>query len=368
MAKATVIASARHRSFRAWNSAPRTIGGSHASPRRGDVQLEIDSRVHFEDADHNAYNILADIPGSDPKAGYVMAGAHLDSWVAGDGAADNGAGSAVVMEAARILASLGVQPKRTIRFALWSGEEEGLLGLGRVCREASGAPAGRRPIRPRRILPPYFSLDTYPVQTLPGFSDLVGYFNIDNGSGKIRGIYTEGNFAVVPIFREWLSPFASLGASCGGCRAHGRDRPCVHEPARACRRSSSSRIRWTTRRGCITPISIPSIICGRRTCGRPRWCWRPCWWTRRIASGPLPRKVLPTPARRDRSIRVSGSGQEVDYSADAGLAIAAYACFTRPRRKSAMISRAALWPGAPVTPPPGCVPDPHMYSPFKGPR
>src|SRR6202035_3481630 len=82
----------------------------------GEVRLEIDSRVHFEDADHNAYNTLADIPGEDSHAGYVMAGAHLDSWVAGDGAADNGAGSAVVMEAARILASIGVRPKRTIRF------------------------------------------------------------------------------------------------------------------------------------------------------------------------------------------------------------------------------------------------------------
>jgi carboxypeptidase Q len=179
--------------------------------RKGDVKLEIDSRVHFEDADHNAYNILADIPGSDPKAGYVMAGAHLDSWVAGDGAADNGAGSAVVMEAARILASVGLRPKRTIRFALWSGEEEGLLGSAAYVEKH----LARRPAADPALadLPVYFSLDTYPVETLPGFADMVGYFNIDNGSGKIRGIYTEGNFAVVPIFREWLTPFASLGAT-----------------------------------------------------------------------------------------------------------------------------------------------------------
>jgi carboxypeptidase Q len=178
----------------------------------GEVRLEIDSRVHFEDADHNAYNILADIPGRDPKAGYVMAGAHLDSWVAGDGAADNGAGSAVVMEAARILASLGAQPRRTIRFALWAGEEEGLLGSEAYVEKylARRAP----PTDPALAdLPPYFSLDTYPIQTLPGFSELAAYFNIDNGSGKIRGIYTEGNIAVVPIFREWLSPFSSMGAA-----------------------------------------------------------------------------------------------------------------------------------------------------------
>jgi carboxypeptidase Q len=177
----------------------------------GEVRLEIDSRVHFEDADHNAYNIFADIPGDDPHAGYVMAGAHLDSWVAGDGAADNGAGSAVVMEAARILANIGIRPKRTIRFALWAGEEEGLLGSAAFVE----AHLAHRPLPTdpaEADLPPFFLTDSYPVQTLPGFAELAGYFNIDNGSGKIRGIYTEGNFAVVPIFRDWLSPFASLGA------------------------------------------------------------------------------------------------------------------------------------------------------------
>ena len=180
--------------------------------KRGEVRLEIDSRVHFEDADHNAYNTFADITGEDPHAGYVMAGAHLDSWVAGDGAADNGAGSAVVMEAAHILASIGVHPKRTIRFALWAGEEEGLLGSeAYVEKHLAHRPL---PTDPNEAdLPPYFLGDMYPVQTLPGFADLAAYFNIDNGSGKIRGIYAEGNFAVVPILREWLMPFSSLGAS-----------------------------------------------------------------------------------------------------------------------------------------------------------
>jgi hypothetical protein len=178
----------------------------------GEVKLEIDSRVHFEDADHNAYNILADLPGADPKSGYVMAGAHLDSWVAGDGAADNGAGSAIVMEAARILASIGVRPRRTIRFVLWAGEEQGLLGSNAYVERHL---ARRPPLTDPALadLPPYFSLDSYPVQTVDGFSDMAAYFNIDNGSGKIRGIYTEGNFAVVPLFREWLAPFASLGAA-----------------------------------------------------------------------------------------------------------------------------------------------------------
>ncbi|HXI47869.1 MAG TPA: M20/M25/M40 family metallo-hydrolase [Steroidobacteraceae bacterium] len=178
----------------------------------GEVRLEIDSRVHFEDTDHNAYNIFAEIPGEDPHAGYVMAGAHLDSWVAGDGAADNGAGSAVVMEAARILANIGVRPKRTIRFALWAGEEEGLLGSAAfVESHLAHRPLPADPAE--ADLPPFFSTDSYPVQTLPGFAELAGYFNIDNGSGKIRGIYTEGNFAAVPILHEWLSPFTSLAAS-----------------------------------------------------------------------------------------------------------------------------------------------------------
>ncbi|HEY1606859.1 MAG TPA: M20/M25/M40 family metallo-hydrolase [Allosphingosinicella sp.] len=176
----------------------------------GEVTVEIDDRVHYDDSDPRAYNIIADINGTDPKAGYVMAGAHLDSWVAGDGAADNGAGSAVVMEAARILSSLHVRPKRTIRFALWAGEEEGLLGSyayvdSHLARRPQNALATR--------YGPYYGGETFPIAPQPGFNDLAAYFNIDNGSGKIRGIYTEGNFGVAPIFRQWLAPFASLGAA-----------------------------------------------------------------------------------------------------------------------------------------------------------
>jgi len=178
----------------------------------GDVRVEIDSHVHFEDADHKANNILADIRGKDAKAGYVMAGAHLDSWVAGDGAADNGAGVAVVMEAARILASLGIQPKRTIRFALWSGEEQGLWGSAAYVQQHL---AQRPPPTDATVadLGPYFGPETFPIHPLPGFTDLVAYFNLDNGSGKIRGIYTEGNLAVVPLFKEWLAPFVSMGVT-----------------------------------------------------------------------------------------------------------------------------------------------------------
>jgi carboxypeptidase Q len=176
----------------------------------GEVKLELDSRVHFDDTDMNGYNIIADIPGKDAKAGYVMAGAHLDSWVAGDGAADNGAGSAVIMEAARILASLPVKPKRTIRFALWSGEEQGLLGSASyIERHLAKRPPSSDPMMAKYP----FLADTYPITPLPGFKDMAGYFNIDNGSGKIRGIYAEGNFAAIPVLRNWMAPFESLGAS-----------------------------------------------------------------------------------------------------------------------------------------------------------
>ena len=180
--------------------------------KAGEVRLEIDSRVRFDDSDSKGYNILADLPGSDAKAGYVMAGAHLDSWVAGDGAADNAAGSAVVMEAARILSALKVKPKRTIRFALWSGEEQGLYGSANYLeRDLASRPAN--PDQAKAALSYDFKLDQYPLTRLPGYGELAGYFNIDNGSGKLRGLYAENNFAAVPMLREWLSPFASMGAS-----------------------------------------------------------------------------------------------------------------------------------------------------------
>ena len=177
----------------------------------GEVKIEVDSKVHFEDRDTNGYNIIADIPGTDLKAGYVMAGAHLDSWVAGDGAADNGAGSVVVMEAARILASLPVKPKRTIRFALWSGEEQGLIGSYAYIERHLATRA--RPTDPLLLKMPKADWNTFPITPLPGFNDMTAYFNLDNGSGKIRGIYAEGNFAAMPVLRNWLAPFDSLGAS-----------------------------------------------------------------------------------------------------------------------------------------------------------
>jgi carboxypeptidase Q len=174
--------------------------------------LEIDSAVHFDDSDPQAYNIIADIAGSDPSGAYVMAGAHLDSWAAGDGAADNGAGSAMVMEAARIIAAMGVKPKRTIRFALWAGEEQGLYGsIAYIEKNLARRPTPATPDGAPEI---YYNWATrFPITPQPGHKLLSAYFNLDNGSGKVRGIYAENNMAAVPIFREWLAPFASMGAS-----------------------------------------------------------------------------------------------------------------------------------------------------------
>ena len=175
--------------------------------------LEITSVVRYNDEDSKAYNILAEIPGRDAKAGYVMAGAHLDSWVAADGAQDNGAGSIVVMEAARILSKLGAKPKRMIRFALWSAEEQGLFGsMDYVERYLAERPPVTDPALAKVSRYSTWNL-RWPITPKPGSQELAAYFNIDNGSGKVRGIYTEGNLAVVPIFREWLAPFASMGAT-----------------------------------------------------------------------------------------------------------------------------------------------------------
>jgi hypothetical protein len=174
--------------------------------------LEVTSNVTYDDSDVNAYNVIAEIPGSDGGGQYVMCGAHLDSWIAGDGAADNGAGSATVMEAARILAATGVRPKRTIRFALWAGEEQGLLGSLAYVEKylATRAPAPG----PEGGIEQYMRWRyRFPITPRPGHDKLVAYFNIDNGSGRVHGIHAEGNVAAVPLLKEWLQPFSGMDAA-----------------------------------------------------------------------------------------------------------------------------------------------------------
>jgi carboxypeptidase Q len=176
-----------------------------------DIELEVDVRARFHDDDPTAYNTLAEIPGTDKRGEVVMLGAHLDSWHAATGATDNAAGSAVAMEAMRILRALDVRPRRTIRIALWSGEEQGLLGSRAYVAEHFGSRRAADPAE--RDLPSFLRRDSGPVTVKPDHAKLSAYFNVDNGTGRIRGIYAERNAAVAPIFEAWLGPLRDLGAT-----------------------------------------------------------------------------------------------------------------------------------------------------------
>jgi carboxypeptidase Q len=175
------------------------------------IELELDLRIRFHDDDEMAYNTIAEIPGTDKASEVVMLGAHLDSWHAGTGATDNAAGSAVAMEAMRILKKLALKPRRTVRLALWTGEEQGLLGSRAYVRQHFGSRP--EPTSPdEQDIPASLRTPAGPLSLKPEHALLSAYFNLDNGTGRIRGVYTQGNVAAVPIFTAWLAPFADLGA------------------------------------------------------------------------------------------------------------------------------------------------------------
>jgi len=179
--------------------------------KKVEVELEVDVKAQFHDGDETAWNTIAEIPGTDKNPEVVMIGAHLDSWHAGTGATDNAAGSATAMEAVRILQALGVKPKRTIRIALWSGEEQGLLGSrAYVSQHFASRPEPTDPKEAR--LPRFLRPERGPLTVKPEHARLYAYFNLDNGTGKIRGVYTQQNAGAAPIFEAWLKPFADLGA------------------------------------------------------------------------------------------------------------------------------------------------------------
>ncbi len=175
-----------------------------------EVELEIDVRAQFHDDDPLAYNTVAEIPGTDKKGEVVMLGAHLDSWHTGTGATDNAAGSAVAMEAVRMLEALDVKPRRTIRIALWSGEEQGLLGSRNYVKQHFGSRPDPTP--EQREMPSFLRRDQGPLTLKPEHAKLSAYFNLDNGTGKVRGVYLQQNAAARPIFEAWLKPFEDLGA------------------------------------------------------------------------------------------------------------------------------------------------------------
>ena len=175
-----------------------------------DVTLELNVANTFYDDDPMQYDTIAEIPGTDKKDEVVMLGAHLDSWHAGTGATDNGAGTIVMMEAVRILKALDIKPRRTIRIGLWSGEEEGLLGSqGYVEAHFGSRPPSDDPNL--KGMPTLLRRDAGPITVKPEQAKVSAYFNVDNGSGKIRGVYLQENEAVAPIFEAWMRPFKDLG-------------------------------------------------------------------------------------------------------------------------------------------------------------
>jgi carboxypeptidase Q len=178
--------------------------------QKKDVTLELNVVNNFYDDDPMQYDTIAEIPGTDKKDEVVMLGAHLDSWHAGTGATDNGAGTIVMMEAVRILKALDIKPRRTIRIGLWSGEEEGLLGSqGYVEQHFGSRPHLDDPSM--KDQPTLLRRDAGPVTVKPEQAKVSAYFNVDNGTGKIRGIYLQENEAVAPIFEAWMQPFKDLG-------------------------------------------------------------------------------------------------------------------------------------------------------------
>jgi hypothetical protein len=190
-----------------------------------ELKMAVDLKVRFKDDDLMAYNTVAEIPGTDLKDEIVMLGAHLDSWHSGTGATDNGAGVAATMEAARIIAALKLKPRRTIRVGLWSGEEQGLYGSKAYVTEHFGyftnltqtvakAESSKEAGSDEATSTSSSTNAASRRQLVRGteYEKLSIYFNLDNGAGKIRGVYLQGNEALRPMFRRWLEPFRDQGA------------------------------------------------------------------------------------------------------------------------------------------------------------
>jgi hypothetical protein len=178
------------------------------------VSVEIDVETKFTGDHEHGFDTVAEIPGTDPKLKdqVVMVGGHLDSWIGGTGATDNGAGTIVAMEAVRILKALDVKPRRTIRIALWTGEEQGIFGSKGYCTIHFGSAA--LSTAPDQLqLPEFMRRAVGPLEVKPEQKLISAYFNVDNGTGKIRGVYTQGNAAIAPIFAQWIAPLKDMGVT-----------------------------------------------------------------------------------------------------------------------------------------------------------
>jgi carboxypeptidase Q len=178
------------------------------------VNIELNVDVKFTGDHEHGFDTIAEIPGTDPKLKdeVVMVGGHLDSWAAATGATDNGAGTVVAMEVMRILNTLQVKPRRTIRVGLWTGEEQGEFGSLYYVKQHFGfVPLSTAPDQIK--LPEWLRKPTGPLQLKPDQQKISGYFNMDNGSGKVLGIYLQENTAVAPIFAQWIEPLKDLGVT-----------------------------------------------------------------------------------------------------------------------------------------------------------
>ncbi|HWY57750.1 MAG TPA: M28 family peptidase [Terriglobales bacterium] len=186
------------------------------------VTIEMNVDAKFTGDHEHGFDTIAEIPGTDPKLKdeVVMLGGHLDSWVSATGATDNGAGTVVAMEVMRILNTLQVKPRRTIRIGLWTGEEQGLFGsVGYVKQHFGFVPLSTAPDQVK--LPEWMRKPAGPLQLKPDQQKISGYFNVDNGSGKILGVYLQENVAEAPIFSQWIEPLKDLGVTAVSVRDTG---------------------------------------------------------------------------------------------------------------------------------------------------
>ena len=177
------------------------------------ITVEVNIETRFTGDHEHGFNTVAEIPGTDPKLKdeIVMVGGHLDSWISGTGATDNGAGAVAAMEAVRILKALDVHPRRTIRIALWSGEEQGEYGSEGYVKQHFGEFAPPSPPDPPGTAS--YMGHHGALHTTKEWEKLDAYYNLDNGAGRIRGIYAQSNFAIMPIFKQWIAPLSDLGVS-----------------------------------------------------------------------------------------------------------------------------------------------------------
>jgi carboxypeptidase Q len=178
------------------------------------VNIEMSLETKFTGDHEHGFDTIAEIPGTDPKLKdeVVMVGGHLDSWASATGATDDGAGTVVAMEVMRILDALQVKPRRTIRIGLWTGEEQGEFGSYNYVKQHFGF-VPRSTAADELKVTEFDRKPAGPIETKPEYQKISGYFNLDNGSGRIRGIYLQENAAVAPIFAQWIEPLKDLGVS-----------------------------------------------------------------------------------------------------------------------------------------------------------